>query len=159
MRNSILTAIILVTTLFSPLYAQNPRGSLRGTVQDATGARIPSSTIELQAVDSPLRRESVSQANGEFRIDDLLPGAYRITVKASGFASAEADVVVAVSLMRDVTVTLKPAAGTETVNVQGKSSSITTETIDTSGAVRGGVVGSQDLETMPLPARRFANIA
>ena len=159
MRNSILPAIILVTTLFSPLYAQNPRGSLRGTVQDATGARIASSKIELQAADSSLRRESVSEANGEFRLDDLLPGAYRITVKASGFASAEAEVVVAVSIVRDVTVTLKPAAGKETVNVHENSSSITTETIDTSGAVRGGVVGSQDLESMPLPARSFANIA
>jgi len=159
MNNSILPAIILITTLLSPLSAQNPRGSLRGTVQDATGARIPSSKIELQAADSPLRRESVSEANGEFRLDDLLPGAYRITVKAPGFAPAEAEVVVAVSLVRDVTVTLKPAAGTETVNVQGNSSSITTETIDTSGAVRGGVVGSRDLETMPLPARSFANIA
>ena len=38
-------------------------------------------------------------------------------------------------------------------------SSITTETIDTSSAVRGGVVGSQDLEALPLPARSFANIA
>ena len=43
--------------------------------------------------------------------------------------------------------------------MQGNSSSITTETIDTSSAVRGGVVGSQDLETLPLPARSFANIA
>jgi len=159
MRNSILRAIIVITTLFAPLYAQNPRGSLRGTVQDATGARIPSSKIELQAADSSLRRESVSEANGEFRLDDLLPGAYRITVKASGFASAEAEVVVAVSFVRDVTVTLKPAAGRETVNVEGNSSSITTETIDASSAVRGGVVGTQDLETMPLPARSFANIA
>ena len=33
------------------------------------------------------------------------------------------------------------------------------ETVDTSSAVRGGVVGSHDLETFPLPARSFANIA
>ena len=33
------------------------------------------------------------------------------------------------------------------------------ETIDTSSAVRGGVVGSRDLESLPLPARSFANIA
>ena len=45
------------------------------------------------------------------------------------------------------------------MNVQGISSSITTETIDTSSAVHGGVVGSQDLESLPLPARSFANIA
>jgi len=159
MRNAILLAIILIMPLLSPLYAQNPRGSLRGTVQDATGARIPSAKIELQAADSLLRRESASEANGEFRVDDLLPGTYRLTVKASGFGPAQAEVVVTVSLVREVTVTLKPAAGTETVNVQGNSSSITTETIDTSSAVRGGVVGSHDLETMPLPARSFANIA
>ncbi len=45
------------------------------------------------------------------------------------------------------------------MNVKGISSSITTETIDTASAVHGGVVGSQDLETLPLPARSFANIA
>ena len=54
---------------------------------------------------------------------------------------------------------MKPAAPSQTVNVQGSSSSITTEIVDTSSAVRGGVVGSQDLETLPLPARSFANIA
>jgi len=151
--------MILTAVLLSPLYAQNPRGSLRGMVQDATGARVSSAKIELQAADSSLRRQSTSEANGEFRLDDLLPGKYRLTVRASGFAPAQAEVVLAVSLVREVTVTLKPAAGTETVNVEGNSSSITTETIDISSAVRGGVVGSQDLETMPLPARSFANIA
>ncbi len=62
-------------------------------------------------------------------------------------------------MVRDITITLKPAAAHETVNVQGSPSSITTETLDTSSAVRGGVVDSQDLETFPLPARSFANIA
>jgi hypothetical protein len=142
-----------------PLLAQNPRGSIRGTVQDATGARIPHAKIVLQSIDSSLRREAVSEDRGEFRFDDLLPGTYRMTVSAAGFTPAEADVAVAVSLVRDVTVTLKPAIETQTVNVQANSSSITTEAIDTSSAVRGGVVGSQDLETMPLPARSFANIA
>jgi hypothetical protein len=159
MRIAILSAVIIITALLSPLYAQNPRGSLRGTVQDATGARVPSAQIELQAADSSLRRESTSGTNGEFRLDDLLPGTYRLTVKTPGFAPAQAEVAIAVSLARDVTVTLKPAGSAETVNVQGNASSITTETIDTSSAVRGGVVGSRDLETMPLPARSFANIA
>src|SRR5208282_4609546 len=69
------------------------------------------------------------------------------------------DVSIAVANVRDITVTMKPAATSQTVNVQGSSSSITTEITDTSSAVRGGVVGSQDLETLPLPARSFANIA
>jgi len=141
------------------LQAQNARGSLRGTVQDATGARIPSAMIVAQLAGSSVKRKAASEDRGEFRIDDLLPGSYRVTVTAKGFNQATADVPVAVSVVRDIVVTLKPENARETVNVQGNSSSITTETIDTSSAVRGGVVGSQDLETLPLPARSFANIA
>ncbi len=145
--------------LASVVQAQNPRGSLRGTVQDGTGARVASAKIVVQAVDSSLRREVSSEDRGEFRLDDLLPGAYSITVSAAGFAPARANVLIAVATVRDVTVTMKPSAVRQTVNVQGETSSITTQTIDLAGAVHQGVVGSQDLEALPLPARSFANVA
>ncbi|HME35535.1 MAG TPA: carboxypeptidase regulatory-like domain-containing protein [Candidatus Sulfotelmatobacter sp.] len=141
------------------LQAQNPRGSLRGSVQDATGARIPSATIVVRAVDSSLQREAASEDRGEFRMDDLLPGTYHMTVTAPGFAPAQADVSIAVSSVREVAVTLKPAAASQTVTVKSLASSITTQPIDLDSAVHGGVVGSQDLEALPLPARSFANIA
>jgi hypothetical protein len=151
--------LVCLLLLLSPAFAQNPRGSLRGTVQDASGARIPSAKIVLQAANSSLRREATSEDRGEFRLDDLLPGSYRMTVNAPSFATAEAEVTIEVTKVRDVSVTLKPAAPSQTVNVQGNSSSITTEEIDLSSAVKGGVVGTHDLETLPLPARSFANIA
>ena len=68
-------------------------------------------------------------------------------------------IVLAVATVRDITVALKPSSVQQSVNVQGEVSSITTQPLDTSDAVRGGVVSSTDLETMPLPARSFANIA
>ena len=151
--------ILSAGVLLSPLQAQNPRGSLRGTVQDSSGARIPAASIVVEAADSSVRREAASEDRGEFRIDDLLPGPYRVTVSAKGFAPAEADVSVIVASVREVTVTLKPASSSETVSVQGQSSSITTQPIDLASAVHGGVVGSRDLESLPLPARSFANIA
>jgi hypothetical protein len=148
-----------VAVLATVLQAQNPRGSLRGTVQDATGARVASAKIVLQAVDSSLQREASSEDRGEFRLDDLLPGAYRVTVSAAGFAAAQADVSIAVSFVRDVTVTLKGAAPSETVKVQGQSSSITTQPIDLVSVVHQGVISRQDLQTLPLAERSFANIA
>jgi hypothetical protein len=60
--------------LASALSAQNSRGSLRGTVQDATGARIPAARIVVQMVAGSARREASSEDRGEFRLDDLLPG-------------------------------------------------------------------------------------
>jgi hypothetical protein len=133
--NSLRTAFTLTLSavlLTASLYAQNSRGSLRGTVQDATGARIASAKIVAQLSGSSVQRGTATEDRGEFRLDDLLPGSYRITVTATT---------------------------SQTVTVQASSSSITTEITDTSSAVRGGVVGSQDLETLPLPARSFANIA
>ncbi|MFZ0297257.1 MAG: carboxypeptidase regulatory-like domain-containing protein [Candidatus Sulfotelmatobacter sp.] len=150
---------LFVVLLTASLYAQNSRGSLRGTVQDATGARIASAKIVALLSGSSVQRGTSSEDRGEFRLDDLLPGNYRITVSAAGFAPAQAEVSIAVANVRDITVTMKPAATSQTVTVQATSSSITTEITDTSSAVRGGVVGTQDLETLPLPARSFANIA
>src|SRR5580700_6176253 len=150
---------LFVVLLTASLHAQNPRGSLRGTVQDAAGARVVSARIVAQLSGLSIKRDATSEDRGEFRMDDLLPGNYHVTVSATGFSPAEAEVTVAVATVRDITVTMKPAAARERVNVQGNSSSITTEVMDTSSAVRGGVVGSHDLETLPLPARSFANIA
>ncbi|PYQ38788.1 MAG: hypothetical protein DMG99_17905, partial [Acidobacteria bacterium] len=145
--------------LLSDVQAQSPRGSLRGSVQDVTGARIANATIVAQSSDSSLRREANSEDRGEFRIDDLLPGRYRIVVSAAGFSDAVAEVPVAVSSVREITVTLRPAASAQSVTVKGQSSSITTEPIDVASAVHQGVIGRQDLQNLPLAARSFANIA
>ncbi|MFY9979112.1 MAG: TonB-dependent receptor [Candidatus Sulfotelmatobacter sp.] len=150
---------LFVIALVSRTYAQNSYGSLRGTVQDATGARIPGAKVDARLIGSSLQRQTSSDDRGDFRLEDLLPGEYRISVTAADFAPAEAGVAVAVATVRDITVILKPSSVQQSVNVQGQISSITTQPLDTSSAVRGGVVGSTDLETMPLPARSFANIA
>ena len=156
---AVILLIFVSASVPSLVRAQNPNGALRGEVQDASAARVAGARVVAQSNGSSMTREATANERGEFRIEGLLPGSYRVNVTAKGFAEATADVDVAVSVVRDIAVTLKPASGRETVNVQGSTSSITTETIDTSSAVRGGVVGSQDLETLPLPARSFANIA
>ena len=156
------TLLFLLTIAASgayPLRAQNPRGTLRGEVQDVSGARIAGARVVAQSSGSSLASEGQTNQRGEFRIEGLLPGAYHVLVNARGFAEAGADVEVVVSMVRDLTVTLKPAVAPESVNVQGKASSITSEPIDTASAVHQGAVSSRDLETIPLAHRSFANIA
>ena len=151
--------LLMFSSVPAPLRAQNSNGALRGEVQDASAARVAGARVVVRSKGSSISREAMANDRGEFRIEGLLPGSYRVTVTAKGFAEATADVDVAVSLVRDIAVTLKPENARETVNVQANSSSITTQSIDTASAVREGVVGSRDLETLPLAARSFANIA
>lgn len=139
--------------------AQTATGSLRGEVQDTDGRRIAAATVVVEAPSSALKKQVQANQRGEFRLNDLLPGPYRITVRARGFAETTADVSVVVSFVRDLLVTLKPASIRQTVNVTGLPSSITTEPLDTASAVHQGAVTSRDLVMIPLAQRSFANIA
>src|SRR5271163_4848234 len=86
--------IALLTLLLLPcvLLAQNPRGSLRGTVQDSSAGRISSAKIVVQAPESALQRETIANDQGDFRIDGLGTGKYRLTMTAKRFANDNSDV-------------------------------------------------------------------
>ena len=105
----VLFPIFLLICVSAPwqLCAQNPNGALRGEVQDASGARGAGALVVAQAADSSMSRAATANGQGEFRIEGMLPGSYRVTVTAKGFAEATADVDVAVSVVRDILVTLK----------------------------------------------------
>ena len=154
-----LAAVLCLGLSAATLVAQNPRGGLRGEIEDATGGRIAGARVVALSKGSGLSEESTTNERGEFRIEGLQPGAYQVTVSAKGFADARADVDVVVSMVQDLTVTLHPATTPESVNVQGKPSSITAEAVDTASTVHQGAVTAEDLETIPLANRSFANIA
>ena len=153
---------ILLLALFSltaAAVAQNPNGSLRGTVEDTTHARVAGAVIDLDLPASAQSRHAIADARGEFRIDALTPGSWRLRVAAPAFATALADVSIPVSSTQDVTVTLRIASLQQTAGVSANASSIATQPIDLAGSVHQSVVSAQDLAALPLPARSFANIA
>jgi Carboxypeptidase regulatory-like domain/TonB dependent receptor len=156
-RFGILILALIVVTFASP--AQDFRGILVGSVEDSTGARITGAKIVVHALGSSIERQATSGADGEFRIDNLDPGTYRVIVNAQGLAEARADVDVVVSTTREIKVTMRPASLQQSVSVQGTASSITTQSLDTTSAVHGGAVTAQDLQKIPLANRSFANIA
>ena len=135
----ILGSIAFLSLILLPFasYGQNPRGALRGTVEDSAGGRVAGSRIVVKAAESSLQREAISDDRGEFRIDDLVSGSYRVVATAKGFAEASSDVKVLISSVQEITVTLKPQSVQQTVSVQAQASSITTEPIDTASAEAG----------------------
>ena len=139
--------------------AQNPLGSVRGVVLDGSNARIVSATIDVSSKASAVKRVVTSNRQGEFQLDGLSPGAYVLQVTSKGFSPATATVTVSVGTVRDVTVTLSLGTVQQAVGVQGQASSITSQMLDTASNVHQGVITQQDLATLPLPARSFANIA
>jgi len=156
-RAAVLICSVFIFCAFS--WGQAFRGSITGHVEDASGARIPRATIVVHARASALERSVSSDNNGDFRVDDLPSGSYHVSVTAPGFAEAGSDLEVVVSMVREITAALQPAAIQQSVKVQARTSSISTEQIDLSSAVHQGAVSAEDLQTIPLAHRSFANIA
>ena len=156
-RAAVLICSVFIFCAFS--WGQAFRGSIVGHVEDASGARIPRATIVVHARASALERTVSSDNNGDFRVDDLPSGSYHVSVTAPGFAEAGSDLEVVVSMVREITAALQPASIQQSVKVQARTSSISTEQIDLSSAVHQGAVSAEDLQTIPLAHRSFANIA
>ena len=155
-RTCLALFLLLSTTA---LGAQTPTGNLRGIVLDATAARIANASVDVASTTTSQVRQTTSSSSGEFRLESLAPGLWRVTVARPGFAAASSVVSVAISSTEDLTVILKPASVSESATVQSQPSSITAQSIDLASAVHQSVVTERDLAALPLPARSFANIA
>lgn len=152
----VLVALIVLSLCAA---AQIPRGTLHGVVADVTGARVASAKIVVRAHDASPERAVNANAEGEFRMEDLQPGLYRVTVDAPGFAEAHSEVKVAISSATSISIRLRPASVQQTVDVETQGSSITSQLIDSSTAVHQAIITAQDLQEVPLANRSFANIA
>jgi hypothetical protein len=81
MRNKI--AILCLAT--SALFAQSERGNVTGVVTDQTGASVPGAELVLTQLSTNSANRAVSGSAGEYNIPNLIPGAYRLEVTATGF--------------------------------------------------------------------------
>lgn len=61
-------------------------GSIRGTVVDPSGAVIANVKIGLTMQGFTAKKETLSDADGQFLFSDVAPGPYQITLTATGFA-------------------------------------------------------------------------
>ena len=158
-RAAHLLLVLVYAVLTLSLQAQSPDGALVGTVSDATNARVAGASVKLSAKGLSWTRFAKTNSVGEFRIDSLPPGAYVVTVEASGFATKTGSVDIAVSSTPTIHVKLQPASVHQEVKVEGTGESLTNAPIETSSSVVKTTIGRQDLEDVPLASRSFANIA
>jgi hypothetical protein len=150
-------ALILLFCLFT--HAQSPEGTLRGTVSDATGARITGAIVSASAKRFSFVRTVKTNKLGEFSLESLPPGEYEVKVEASGFATRTGTASIGVSSVPTMNVLLQPAGVKETLTVEGAAGTLTNQSIEASSSVVKTTVGVRDLEDMPLAHRSFANIA
>src|SRR5215813_9880489 len=88
MKTVALTAFLAVLGLTAIGFSQTIDANLVGTVVDATGAAVPNATIEITHVQTGIKSSTKTNADGQYRFNNIPIGFYNLTATGAGFAPA-----------------------------------------------------------------------
>lgn len=135
-----LCAFFLVTSAHAQFKA-----SIQGTVMDPQGNAVGSAKITITNQDTGVVHSTVASAEGFYRVSELPPGKYTVTIEAAGFKkSTSIDVTVEAEQPRGLDVTLQVGAVTEQVTVTASSESLQSE-----DANIATTISDQQIERLP----------
>jgi hypothetical protein len=144
-KRSILFNLLLIvlaagaTPFAARLEAQAISGDLVGRVTDASGAIVPNVSVTATNTATDVKFSSRTNASGEYRISNLLPGNYDVSAEASGFSTFKLKgVPVQLNQAATVDITLTVGSVSTSVEVSDAPSVIDTTTaqIQTTYAVK-----------------------
>jgi len=99
----------------------NPTGTLSGRVSSTDGLAVPGVSITIESESLQGKHTTTSSQNGDYIIPFLPPGDYTITFEMSGFQTVKEHHRLRLAETLPLSVTLKVAAVSDTVTVNGQS--------------------------------------
>jgi hypothetical protein len=138
-------SLAAITLLSLPLLGQDPRGFIRGTITDSSGAVVPGVRVRATAADTGVSAIAQTNESGLYNIPYLIPGFYRLTVEHTGFKTfVHQKVEVRVSETTEIPITLEVGQIAETVEVTD-----TAPPLETASASLGLVMDQRRISELP----------
>lgn len=81
--------VVLALLWAGPAAAQELRGSIEGTLRDASGGVLPGVSVEARHIATNAVQTTVSDGNGIYRFPSLPPGRFTLSATLSGFNPAK----------------------------------------------------------------------
>src|SRR3989454_11471292 len=126
MRKILLTA--LLTALSCTMAWAQFKASIQGTIADPKGGVVSGAKVTVTNQDTGVGRDTVTSAEGFYRVSELPPGKYTVTVEASGFKqSITKDIIVEAEQPRGFDMALQVGAVQESVTVSASAEGLQTE--------------------------------
>jgi hypothetical protein len=147
-------SFLLTTAFISLVSAQTFRGTLLGTVSDATGAVIPGASISVKNVDTGVERTTASNSDGAFTVPELPIGKYTVTVTKDAFTAYQAqDLEVTVASQLNLNVVLQTGGRKEEIVVSGNALQV-----ETTSNTLGATLSSNEVKNLPVNGRDYTKL-
>ncbi|MFN2509852.1 MAG: carboxypeptidase regulatory-like domain-containing protein [Pyrinomonadaceae bacterium] len=128
-------------------------GAIGGSVSNPNKEVVPGATVLARSAETNKEDLATTDDQGSFRINNLQPGIYEVTITATGFgAFSQSQVVVEVGRVTELEVGLTIGAVTGSVEVTGEAPVINTSQQDFSTNVN-----QTSINELPINGRRASN--
>ena len=134
-------------------FAQNATTSLRGVVEDPTGAIVAGATVTLLNSANGRELVAITKDRGEYQILQISPARYTVTVTASGFGSQSKMAELLVNQPAAINFMLSLQTKPEVVNV-----SATAQTLNVADASLGNSTNNATIRALPSETRNVPDI-
>jgi hypothetical protein len=88
------TALVLLVLLTATAASAQGTGSVRGTVADETGGVLPGVNVSLKSAAATTGTETVTDATGNYRFDNVPVGPAEVTFRIINFSAVRRDIIV-----------------------------------------------------------------
>lgn len=147
--------LVFVLLAAVSLSAQTFRGTILGTVTDASGAVIAGAKVTVKNTGTGLERSTETSGDGTYSVPELPIGTYTVTVTQAGFQTAVTkDVVVDVSTEHRVDVRIAPGQVSQQVEV-----SADIPMVESTSNTLGGTIQASEIANLPVNGRDFVKLA
>ena len=111
-RSVVAALVIAAAVLLAPagLLAQSGSGTITGIVKDSSGGAIPGAQVNVVNEATNVSVESTTDATGSYRVEDLVPGPYRVETSLDGFETAVRRIVLDAGQTATIDVDAEPGA-------------------------------------------------
>lgn len=146
---------LVVALLFTTAaYAQQGRGTIFGTVTDATGAVVPGATITITNTATNVASTTITNDSGYYSLPNLQVGNYSVAAVKEGFKKRlQSGLTLEVDQKAQVDLTLETGAVTEVLEISAQSS-----LVDTTTATIGRVIENRRVQELPLNGRNALSL-
>jgi hypothetical protein len=147
--------LFLFCSSSSILFSQTVDTSILGSVTDPQGSVIPDAIVVVHAEATGQEKSVKTTADGQYRVQYLVPGIYSVTVNASGFApSKRSGIQLALSQQIHIDVAMSLSGTEQTVDVNAAQPLLQSE-----NATLGTTVDTNRTVNLPLNGRKFNDLA
>ena len=133
---------------------QTASATVTGVVRDASGLVVPGTTIEMRNHATNQVTQTVTDADGRFRLLYLPVGDYHLSAQVSGFTTANVNLRLAVGDEIDVPIVLKPADLVFEDTVIGGAPLVETRRTELASAIT-----PREVDSLPLNGRNYLDLA